>query len=131
MYEEFLFVVLLYSLYSPGLPDTSLEMHIEIVETFRLPIPCAHYIFFVENEFDVDSNDVLTPFQCVGMMPIIYVVGTIAVLHNYIHFAPAMVWFSAGGAHFSFCRRYPSLGCCDVTLGCNKFLSYTLPLTYI
>ena len=31
-----------------------------------------------------------------------------------IHFTPAMVWFSAGGAHFFFCWKYLSLRCCDV-----------------
>ena len=84
---------------------------------FDLIFPPAHHIFFVETGFYVDSNNVLTSFQCVGMIPVLSVVGTISVLHNSIHFAPDMVWFSAVGNHFLFCWRYPSLGCCDVANG--------------
>ena len=80
-----------------------------------LPLPPAHHLLFFETEFDVYYNDVLTSFQCVGIIPILSVMGTIALLHNSIHFAPAVVWFSSGGAHFSFCWQYPYLRCCDVS----------------
>ena len=70
----------LYSLYSFFSPLYRRILHrkstLRLSKRFDLPLPPAHHIFFVETEFDVDFNDFLTSFQCVSIMPSIYVVGT-------------------------------------------------------
>ena len=75
MYENFFLVLLFVLFVVPWLAEYftgKAHWYGQNVVTLHFLL---HTIFFVETEFDVDSNDVLKSFQCVGMMPSISVFG--------------------------------------------------------